>query len=405
MSRTSSLAIDSRVFILLLGLLSATAPLAIDMYLPAIPTIAWDMGVSIGQIQQTLTVFMLGFAGCQLVYGPLSDRFGRRPILLFGTLLFLISSLLCITAQSVEQLYWLRLLQALGGGATSVVVMAVVRDLYQGEEAARMMSLVIISMTVAPLLAPLVGGQLLEWFGWRSIFLALGLVGLVLVLMVWLRMPETHPASGRQSRTLPEMIKQYGAILCHRQALSYLLCSSFSFAGMFAFISGSPFVYIDYFDVSPQHYGLLFGSNILLMVLCNWVNSRWVERVGLEWMILHATWVLMLAGVALLCVVLSGLGGLWGIFPLLVIYVGVLGLIGANTAAGFVSPFGQSAGSASALLGAVRFLFGALASAVVAWLHDGTPLPMAMVIAACGVLAFICYRWLGRATIESSDTH
>lgn len=192
MSHPPRFATDSTGRILLLGALAATAPLAIDMYLPALPAMAADLNRPNSHIQQTLTLFMLGYALCQLIYGPLSDRFGRRPVILFGMLLFSAASLACTLAQSLDQLLAARIIQALGGGAASVVVTALVRDLYRGEAAARVMSLVVMSMTLAPLLAPMVGGQILQMFGWRAIFMLLTLLGLLLTLQVWLRLPETR---------------------------------------------------------------------------------------------------------------------------------------------------------------------------------------------------------------------
>ncbi len=389
---------QSRLMILLLGLLSASAPLAIDMYLPAFPAIAQQLDIPISGVQQTLSVFMLGFAGCQLFYGPLSDSIGRKPVILGGLLLFLLASLGCAFAETLQQLLGWRLLQALGAGASSVVVIAVVRDLYEAEQAARTLSLVMISMTLAPLLAPILGAQLLLVFGWHAIFVCLAAIALIQLLLVLRKLPETLAPQQRREFSIAALLRGYGAVLCHRQAMANLLSSSFSLAGMFAFLAGSPFVYIEYFGVPAQYYGLLFGSNILVMIGLNWLNSRLITEVGLERMIRFATGMQCLSGLALLAAVLSGVGGLWSVAPGIILYVGMIGLVGANTSAGAVSPFKQSAGTASALLGASRFMLGALAAAMVGWLHDGTPLPMAAVICTCGVLTFASYRLLnGRA--------
>lgn len=385
---------QSRLMILLLGLLSASAPLAIDMYLPAFPAIAQQLDIAISGVQQTLSVFMLGFAGCQLFYGPLSDSIGRKPVILGGLLLFLLASLGCAYAETLQQLLGWRLLQALGAGASSVVVIAVVRDLYEAEQAARTLSLVMISMTLAPLLAPILGAQVLLVFGWHAIFVCLAAIALIQLLLVLRKLPETLAPQQRREFSIAALLRGYGAVLCHRQAMANLLSSSFSLAGMFAFLAGSPFVYIEYFGVPAQYYGLLFGSNILVMIGLNWLNSRLITEVGLERMIRFATGMQCLSGLALLAAVLSGVGGLWSVAPGIILYVGMIGLVGANTSAGAVSPFKQSAGTASALLGASRFMLGALAAAMVGWLHDGTPLPMAAVICTCGVLSFASYRLL-----------
>ncbi len=391
-------ATDSTWLILLLGALAATAPLAIDMYLPALPAIADQLGRPISQIQQTLTAFMLGYALCQLIYGPLSDRFGRRPVILFGMLLFSAASLVCTLAQNLDQLLAARTVQALGGGAASVVVTALVRDLYRGEAAARMMSLVVMSMTLAPLLAPLVGGQLLLWFGWRSIFMLLTLLGLLLTAMIWLRLPETRQ-SNLYRFSASRMLTDYKTALGHRQAMGYLLCGCFSTAGMFAFITGSPFVYIQYYGVSESLYGILFGSNILLMMLFNWANSRLIMTTGLARMIGRAALFQAVVGV-LIIVVANRWDQLSLLFPLLVLFVGSIGLLGANCSAAVVSSFDRIAGSAAALLGTSRFLTGALAAIAVSVLHDDTALPMAMVMGVCGCLGYLSYRLMVVPTLN-----
>ncbi len=394
MTRSDAHTAPSLVLILLLGLLSASAPLAIDMYLPAMPTIAGDLSISVSRVQQTLSIFMLGFSACQLVYGPLSDRYGRKPIILGGLALYLISSLFCASASSIEALQGWRLMQALGAGAASVVVSAVVRDLWQGEQAARIMSLVMMSMTVAPLLAPLLGAQILFWWGWQAIFTVLAIIALIQLLLVCWKLPETLAPQQQPPLAVSSLLHSYLLVLRHREAMGNLLCSSFSFAGMFAFIAGSPFVYIEYYGVPARYYGLLFGSNILVMILLNWLNSRLITGTGLQPMIRIATLIQALAGLALLAAAVTGVGELWTLVPGIVIFVGVIGLIGANTTAGVITPFKRSAGTASALLGAVRFLIGALAAALLGWLHNGTPAPMAAVMCSCGLLAFFSYRML-----------
>ncbi len=388
----------ARHLILLLGMLSATAPLAIDMYLPSMPAIALDLNSDISHVQQSLSLFMLGFALSQLFYGPLSDQVGRRPVIILGLSLFLIASLLCAYADSITELLVYRGLQALGGGAASVVVSAVIRDLFRGEEAARTLSLVIMTMTLAPLLAPLVGAQVLTLFGWRAIFLLLAAQGAILLLLSWRGLPETNRREPGLRFSMRNLLSSYATVLRHREAMGNLLLACFSFAGMFAFITGSPYVYIDFFGVSPSQYGLLFGSNILLMILLNGINSRIIRRVGLNKMIRFGSWLPLLAGLLLLGCALSGFGGLAGIVIPVVLFVGSIGLLGANTTAAVVSPFSKQAGAAAALLGSLRFFFGALAGALVGLLHDDSPRAMAVVICGCGILAFVCYRLMVTAS-------
>jgi len=263
--------------IITLGLLSGLVAAAIDMYLPAIPALAQALNSDIGSVQQTLSMFLLGAAVSQAIVGPLSDRFGRRPLLLAGMVLFALASLFCTQVVSVDQLIVLRLAQALGAAAGNVVVQALIRDLYEREDAARMLSFVIAVMTIIPLLAPAAGGYLLVWAGWQSIFWCLAVFGLIALLLVFYALPETLPVEKRQPLHPVHLMRAYWHIVSHRNAMAYNLSGGFVFATMFAFITGSPFVYIEYFGVEPQYFGYLFGANIALMMCCNYANAHWLN--------------------------------------------------------------------------------------------------------------------------------
>lgn len=382
---------------LLLGAIAAVAPLSIDMYLPALPDIADDLHASDATLQQSVAVFLFGFALCQLVYGPLSDRVGRKPVLLFGLLLFSAASAACALTVSGEQLLVTRLLQALGGGASAVVINAVVRDRYQGPAAARVFSLVIMTMTLAPLLAPSVGSLMLHQFGWRSIFILLTLLGLVLTFWVALYLPETLPPERRRRQRWGQLFAGYRDVLSHRQAMGNLLSSALGFGAMFAFITASPFVYIELFGASEQLYGLLFGVNVLLLMAANAVNSRYVVRTGLHPMILTALVIQTGCGLMLMLALKGG----WLSLELTVagcaLFIGAIGLLAPNTSAAVVAPFEQHAGAAAAVLGCGRFFFGAMASLLVAYLDDGTAAPMVMVMAGCALAATLCYWTMGRS--------
>ena len=370
----------------LLGMLVAIGPLAIDMYLPALPVIASDLSVSIDRVQQTLAIFLGGFAICQLIYGPLSDQFGRRPVLLGGVALYSIISFLCTQVSSVETLMWMRLLQALGGGAAAVVVMAIVRDQFNGREAARIMSLVMTVMVMTPLFAPLLGGWFLLIWSWHSLFWFMGIFGTVVFLWGLIQLQESHPYHLRQDMRPAQMWKNAIKILQHKQAMGYILSSSFAFGVMFAFIAGSPFVYIEYFGVSPEHYGLLFGANVIMMLILNWINGHKVKTLGIARLVQTGLFVQLIATSLLFVVALID-GGIWFFIPLVVISVGVVGLLAANTMAAAMTPFGEFAGFASAFFGTIRFVMAALSISCVSLLHNQTVIPMVLVMFGCSLLA------------------
>lgn len=267
-----------RRLLLLLSALVAFGPLSIDMYLPSLPAIAADLGASDAQVQRSISGFLVGFCVGMLFYGPLSDRFGRRPVLLAGIALYLFSSLACALADSAGQLVLLRVLQALGGGAASVLARAMVRDLYPLGEAARMLALMHMVTMLAPLAAPLLGGYLMLWAGWRALFVVLALFAGLCLLAVW-RVAESHPPE-RRGGSLAQAFLAYGRLLGDRRALGYVLCMGLAFAGMFAYISAAPFVFIEHFGVRAERFGWFFGLNILGVMLATWCSARLVRRHG-----------------------------------------------------------------------------------------------------------------------------
>jgi DHA1 family bicyclomycin/chloramphenicol resistance-like MFS transporter len=385
-----------RSLILLLGALVMVGPLAIDMYLPSLPDIAVDLAAHPAEVQQTITVFLLGFAAGMLIYGPISDRYGRRPIIAGGLALFAAASVLCAVADGMGMLTLGRVLQAIGGGAASALARAVAKDMFSAEGAARVLSLMAMVMAIAPLAAPTVGGQILLLADWRAIFhvlAALGVAGLVATLAL---LPESLPPSARVGIRLLGAFGAYGRILVDRRAIADLATGSFVTAAMFAYIAGTPFVYIAYFDVSPQWYGALFGANVVALVIASWLNARHVGRIGIHRATRLSVVVGAVGGVALLAAGVTGFGGLWGIAVPLLLVVGVNGPVAANCAARLMSLFPASAGAASALFGALRFVTGAAATALVGLLHDATPLAMCAVASACCFLAFAARFGLDR---------
>ncbi|MFC5428389.1 Bcr/CflA family multidrug efflux MFS transporter [Paraburkholderia denitrificans] len=385
--------------ILLLGALAACGPLATDMYLPSLPSIAQTFGVSAAAASATLTSFMAGFSVGMLLYGPVSDAYGRRPVLLGGIALFTVASIACWLSFSIGELVIVRFLQALGAGAASVLARAIARDAHDPSDAARVLSMVAIVMSIGPLLAPLIGGQLLLLGGWRVVFVALTLFGLACAVAAWLRVPETWPAEKRESAAVFRSFAAYGRLLRDPLVWGHMLCGGMAFASMFTYISATPFVYIEYFHVSPQHYGLFFGVNVFGIMLGNVLNTRFVGRLGVLRMVSMASTLSCVASlfVALMC--LTGWGGLWSIVFGLFFVVSVVGVLGANCATDLMHRYPMNAGAAAAVFGAAQLGLGALASAVVGMFPGVSPFGMGVTIGACGVLAYVgrmlLVRWHG----------
>ncbi|HEX4985046.1 MAG TPA: Bcr/CflA family multidrug efflux MFS transporter [Burkholderiales bacterium] len=378
---------------LILSALVAFAPMSIDMYLPALPALERYFATDTASVQHTLAAFFLGLTAGQLLYGPLADRYGRKPPLYFGLTLYVAASAACALAPNIGSLVALRFLQAVSGCAGMVVARAVVRDLYDHQESARVFSILLMVMGIAPIVAPLAGGFLLAWLGWRSIFWVLALFGMACLAAVKLRLPETIPA-GLPRVPLSHALRNYAGLLADRRYLGYALSGGFGQAGMFAYISGSPFVIIDLYGVPAQHYGWIFGLNATGIVAFTQWNRKLLRRHDADRLLDAGN----LAGVAACALLVLGAAtdalGLAGILVPLFFVVSMRGLTFPNASAGAMAPFPEKAGSASALLGAVQFAIAAMASVTVGWLHDGTAVPMAAVVGTCGFLAFVSYRIL-----------
>ncbi|MBP6863219.1 MAG: Bcr/CflA family multidrug efflux MFS transporter [Neisseriaceae bacterium] len=381
--------------IIILASLVAFGPLSIDMYLPSLPIIAEDLAARAGEIKLTITLFLVGFSVGMLLYGPLSDRFGRRWLLLLGIGLYLVATVGCAWALSAEQLLAWRLLQALGGASASVLARAIVRDVYPVGEAAKILSLMHIITMVATIAAPVLGSLLVLWLGWRAIFGFLFLFALLCLLLVYHKVPETL-ASERRLPSLRQVFGAYYQIATNRRGLSYIGCMGMSFAGMFVYITASPFVYIDYFGVTPQQYALLFGLNIFGIMAMTFVNASMVGRVGPQRMIQFGAGMVLASALWLLCLGWSGWGGLWGIVVGLWVFVAMTGTLSANCIAQLMALFPRQAGAAAGLAVATQFGLGACFSFLVSQFSAVDPLPMVGVIAVAGALCFGA-MWLTRA--------
>ncbi|OPA95316.1 Bcr/CflA family drug resistance efflux transporter [Pseudomonas fluorescens] len=372
--------------ILILGALSAFAPLAIDFYLPGFPAMATAFATDEKHIQLTLAVYFGGLAIGQLIYGPLADRFGRRGPLLSGVTLFTLASFACAYAPSLEWLIGARFVQALGGCAGMVISRAVVSDKCDAVGSAKVYSQLMLVTGLAPILAPLAGGVMVGVWGWQSIFLALSIFSVMAAIAVALWLPETFPVD-KPRQPLSGSLRRYASLLSDRVYLGYALTGGISIAGMFAYIAGSPFVFIKLYGVPAEHYGWVFGSNAAGFILVAQLNARLLAKRGPAFLLSRTVWVYVAAALTLLGITALRTEALWPLLVPLFICIASLGCILPNTSACAMAGQGARAGSASALLGCIQFGVAAGAASLVGVLHDGTAMPMAMVISLCGVLA------------------
>ncbi len=390
--------------IVLLGLLSAIGPLSIDTYLPSLPAMASEFAVAVAGVERSVSSYLLGLAAGQVLAGPLSDRYGRRPVLLVGLGLALLASLACAYATDADTLVLARAMQGLGTAAMPAAGRAMIRDVWSGDQAARAMSFVLLVMAFAPLVAPLLGGQLYVYFGWRSIFWLLSACSVLLMALVLFRLPETNSRERREGVQLFTYFTAYGQVLASGRAWAYLLCGGLSYAIMFAYITGSPAVYIGLFGVDPQHFGFFFALNVIALMLGNWLNTRYVARWGYRRLLGIGTVVSVLGVLALLFCALTGTGGLAAIVITLFISLMPVGATGANAAVGLLNQYPHNAGGASAMFGVAQFGFGALAGFLVGVFHAGSAVAMALSMLLMAGGAFIAGSglWLGaRAEIKT----
>lgn len=374
--------------ILILGALSAFGPLAIDFYLPGFSAIAMAFGTDEKHVQLTLAVYFAGLSLGQLAYGPIADRFGRRLPLLAGVMLFTLGSLACAIAPSLEWLIAARFVQALGGCAGMVLSRAIVSDKCDAVASAKVFSQLMLVMGLAPILAPMLGGVLVNYWGWQSVFVALTVFSVLTALAVALGMPESMP-SHHPRHPLSGALRQYGRLLNDRVFLGYALTGGIAMGGMFSYIAGSPFVFIKLYGVPPEHYGWLFGSNAAGFILVAQINARLLAKNAPAVLMARAVWVYLAAALTLAGLSAFHPAQLWPLLVPLFICISSLGCIIPNTSACAMSGQGARAGSASALMGCLQFGLAAGAASMVGVLHDGTALPMAGVISVCGLLAVL----------------
>lgn len=377
-------------FILILGMLSMLPPLAIDMYLPSFLDIAQDLNVSQEKVQATLAIFTFGFATGQLFWGPVADSFGRKPIILLGLFGGAITSFFLTKVIDIDNFYLLRLIQGLFGAAPTVVVGALVRDLFDRNQFARMMSAITIITLVAPLLAPVVGGYMAKWWHWHSIFYALMVMGVICFSLFAWRVPETLQSQHRMPLRFGKVLSNFARLISHKATLGYVLVSGLSFAGMFSFLTSGSLVYIGIYQVAPQHFGYFFMLNISTMAVMTLINARFVVKIGSERMLKIGLGIQLIAGIWLIVVGIFQLG-LWPMVIGVAIFVGMISTIGSNASAAILDRYPEMAGTANALAGTARFGLASLIGLGVSYIPLLSERPMVFTMAACTISASTIY--------------
>ena len=386
--------VNTLLFILL-GAIAAMTPLAIDMYLPAMPNIAKDLVVAESAVQMTLSVYIGAFAIGQLIHGPLADSFGRKPVLLIGIVFFAIASIFSAMVNSIETLMVARGFQGFAGAAVAVIIQAIVRDMFDREDFTRVMSFVTLIMTIAPLVGPLLGGHISVWLGWRAIFIILTVIAILIGIAVLRKIPETLSEKNKQSLRFGVVTRNYLSLFKDPVAMGLILCSAFSFSGMFAFLTAGSFVYIDVYGVKPDHFGYFFGFNIIAMMVMTSLNGRLVKKVGSHFMLRLGLAIQFLAGIGLFVSLLTG-PEFWQLVLFIALYISTLSTIGSNASGLLLSHYPNMAGTASSLSGSLRFGISSLIGGIVAVFPASITLSMVAMMAFCAIASALCYYRFGR---------
>lgn len=387
---------EHRVLVIMLGMLAAMGPLSIDMYLPSLPFIQTDLGASAAEAQLSLSAFLIGYACGQLLYGPISDRFGRKPVLLTGIFAYAITSFLCALSSNIETLIIMRFLQALGGGSGIVLARAIISDYFPPNQAARVLSLVSIVTLLGPLVSPIIGSYLLVLAGWRSIFWLLTSLGGVFFMMIFFIFKESHPEEKRHKLNLITTFKAYVDVTLHKDSFGYIACGGLGAGVFFAYIGNSPFVFIEVFGVRPEYFGYLYGIVVSGMMAAAIINSRMVLHYGLNKMIDHGNMIRLIGIVILLLVSYFSIGGVPAILFALIVTISPTIIINVNAAVGLLHLFPRLTGTASAVSGAAIFATGAVSGSIVGLLHDGTMMPMVITMALFAISSNVAYWMVSR---------
>lgn len=389
--------------ILILGLLAAIGPLSIDMYLPAFPNIAKGLHTSVASVMLSLSSFFIGISLGQLFYGPLLERYGRKTPLYFGLGLYAISSLGCATAMTVETLIIFRFFQALGGCVGMVASRAIVRDIFDVKENAKVFSTLMLVIAVSPIIAPSLGGLIVTNLGWRFIFIMLIVVIAMMIVGVYFLLPESKKPDPSYSLKPKAIISDFGIILKHPQFILYAFSGAVASAGLYAFISGSPHVFLEIFKATEQHYSWGFAFVASGLIGASQLNSVFLKKFTSQQIIKGALLSQSVIAITLFSIALFGLSELYSTLVLVFLYLSCQGFIFPNASALSMAPFGHNAGNASALLGFIQMSLGAFMSAIVSLLHNGTTLPMTFIMTFCSIGATSIILFAKKKTIQPAS--
>lgn len=391
--------------IIVFGILNALTPFTIDLYLPAFPQIAADLGVAVSRMSLSVSVYFIGFALGQVIYGPLLDRFGRHRPIYGGLAIYVLATLGCMTTRSFEGLLMFRFISALGGSAASVGAIALVRDHIPADKAARAFATLMLVLSVSPLLAPSIGSLIVTVASWRAIFAVLAALAIANLALVIFAVPRTYSPDPSVSLRLTPILRTFRDALAQPQFRTYTLAGSLSFAGLFVFVSGSPAVFMDGFGVGPGGFGAIFAILAGGMILGGQLNHLLLKHFASEQVFRGALFVQVISGVTFLALSLTMDLGKWPTVALLFAFLHCAGITYPNAAALALKPFTKNIGSASSLLGFLQLGMGALAASLVGVLDLTGPTPMAFVMAVCSTVGWILLRSARRRNEASAGTH
>ncbi len=385
------------ILILILSALTAFAPLSVDMYLPSMPSLVKTFDTNEANVQLTLSSFLFGFAIAQLIHGPLSDRFGRKYIIIVGIILYIIASIGIILSSSIELIILFRFFQAFGGSAGPVMARAIVRDTFTKDRSSQILSILFLVMSSAPLLAPFIGSQILIHLGWRYIFIILIIFSIICLLLTIVKLPESLPKNLRTNINFLTVINNYIYLFKNKFFVGYMFCMSFGFAGMFAYITGSPFFIIDYYGFSPEIFGIFFFINVLFLIIGSVINTIFVRKIGSYKMLKVGCIISSVTGVAILINILFFYNIDFTILPLISIFMPSVTITGANATASALNLFPKNVGTAAAALGSVQFAIGGVSSYLVGVLNPISNFSMGIIIGVFGIMNIFSFIFFLRS--------
>jgi len=392
------------ILIIILGTLTALSPFSIDMYLPGFPALAADLHTTTAQVSLTLSSFFIGISAGQLLYGPLLDRFGRKPPLYIGLGVYIVASLACVFVRSIDILIVLRFIQAIGSCSAGVASVVMVRDLFPVNENAKVFSLLMLVLGTSPMIAPTIGGYVTAAFGWQAVFIILAALAVLIVIAVYFLLPNTYEPDIHMSLKPGPIINNFLLVIKEPQFYTYALTGAVAFSGLFAYVSGSPMVFMEIFKVSGKVYGWIFAFLSVGLIGSGQINTLLLRTYKSEQVIYAALMFQVITGIFFVVATALGWLGLYSTIATIFLYLCCLGLTNPNTAALSMAPFSKNAGSASALMGAMQMGIGSLASVAVSLFSFATPLPLAVIMACTSITGFLILM-VGRKNVKNQPAN